>query len=312
MSFESFSLVPDSLKKICGESNQVLVYGFDDCEYEKVYAFLSKNSKVKGFPIQRVFNWALGMSSIADIAPKEVTTLEGRKMNWFPSKEGDQRDTTRHCKAGLANLVMENYKRKREGLPLIPAIFCLEKDGDFLKFETEDMTTKEAHLNSLVSHSELRRMYKLCHDKEVPERVRAVAQETFKFVRLKYVERNKYALAEIDAPWKSDKFPALWRERMDKSTSRRKEEYYDWRKKLIEEVEEYDDLQTETDLLVEGLPPEGEQTAPLFPFTLREAAPKLSIDPSLLAPIPLAPPATKATWEEKGALREQQSKLTSI
>ena len=66
--------------------------------------------------------------------------------------------------------------------------------------------------NHLLSHGELRRIYKLCHDPEVPEDLRKAALTTFHFVKVQERQFKKasggvhvvFDLKPMPAPWKTD------------------------------------------------------------------------------------------------------------
>lgn len=140
-----------------------MVYGWAHCKYDEVANALFQGQ----LHIQKVFCWVLGCK---DALPDEVTTLEGRAIEQVEVDEihlkktykkasnekventevkdehndFDSRLITRQCKAGLTNIVFENYKRKKEGLPIIPVIFCVDienKNSNYAKYESEDITS---------------------------------------------------------------------------------------------------------------------------------------------------------------------------
>ncbi len=117
----------DSVAKILKGGNQIMVYGFNHCQYMEVCAVV-ESPKTK-LPIKRVFDYYLG--KFVGVSEENVTTLEGRKMNRLVYEDTSMNyPLARQCKTGIVNLVLENYKRKKEGLPLIPLIFCVDIDGN--------------------------------------------------------------------------------------------------------------------------------------------------------------------------------------
>ena len=229
MSFgASFQLDTSSVQQVVGKSNQVVVYGFEHCEYEAVGAFLKRAVEdsiiyEESYPIQKCLNY------------HSLTTLEGRDFAYaIPS--GEKNATTTHqacrrsCKGFLPNLVIENCTRRSEKLEPISLIFCIDVDGNPYPTTPASMLSKDDKLNPLVTHSELRRAYKLCHDPKLDPEVRSVAQNTFKFVKVAAGKGGLHKLELTDAPWKSKDWEAAWAQRKKESKSKPKAE--DWRQEM--------------------------------------------------------------------------------
>lgn len=227
----------DSVASICKGANQTMVYGWEHCFYTMVAGFLMVAAdKIPSWPIKKVFDLDAGKPDLFEDEEHCATTIEGRKINLidFPEpKTGTQR-IGRICKTALTNLVLENYKRKKEGLPLIPVLFCIDIIGNEKPCTMVKLTSKIDTFNNQITYKELRRAYKLCTH-ENPE-IRQVAQETFKFVRT-----GAEGLELLEAPWadsnKADKF---WKTRKGLSKSTPKPSSANWNTQLTKLVAAYD------------------------------------------------------------------------
>lgn len=197
-----------------GECSQVMVYGFADCKYETIAKILRTDRPFGGGleenPIKRVFDY-----KIADFTSKYVVcdlinepikscTLEG----WEIYRIKSDTSAPQVFKAALVNIIIENVKRQRIGLPLIPVLFTTAISSDTsgrYPPSIEDVIQKRA----VLTFRELRRVYKLCADPAVPEEVRLVAERTFKFVKVlvlssSLADSTSYAFELIKAPWQTD------------------------------------------------------------------------------------------------------------
>lgn len=223
------SLDVDSVKAICKGSEQVMVYGWRHCKYLDVIRILREMSSKEGSPVKKVFDWNAGSTTLIGDDPR---TLEGRKINLIAYQRSSETPqiTSRPCKTGMTDLVLENVKRLREKRAPIPLIFCQDIDGNPHEFVPTDMISKNANFNNAYTHKELRRAYKLCTHEN--EEIRKAALQTFKFVRLKNVSNETYALQPIDAPWETPYFSEFWKVRKGLSTSKPKADNENWRKQL--------------------------------------------------------------------------------
>jgi hypothetical protein len=186
-----FQLDADSVRAVCKDSSQAMVYGFKSSKYEEIGFWLCK----KHSPIKKLFDWTLGYKGTD---ASVITTLEGRKIHQFPYNRSDSPHKTigRQCKAALTNLVWENYQRRRQGLPIIPLVFCIDNDdkpGDL----DATLSTKDSNSVTLL---ELDRAFNLACLFE-DEEIRAAAEATFKFVKVAKTGKNSYRLETIEAPW---------------------------------------------------------------------------------------------------------------
>jgi len=189
-----------------------MVYGFQHCEYEQVCQGLKKK-------IVRAYDWSLGNNSCKTI------NLSGERVYKIDpgalQAKNAKKMCNRYCKAGLVNLVIENYRKQKNGEPLTPVIFCIDIENNPYPLTSKNLLSKtkvvgNTVMNQVVTHSELRRAYKLCNDPRVREDIREIAKKTFKFVHVKPItskqktktslkERVTYNLTEIAAPWENSK-----------------------------------------------------------------------------------------------------------
>jgi hypothetical protein len=132
-------------------SREVMVYGFESCQYKNVSSMLSR----KGY---RVHNAALG------IMPG--FTYQGWEIEKLPLELKSDKEI---CKAALVNLIFENYKRSKRNDPLIPLIFCLETNAHPFSI------ARAVERNEDIGNSELRRCYKLY------QFIKPIAEKTFLF-----------------------------------------------------------------------------------------------------------------------------------
>ncbi|MBI2743368.1 MAG: hypothetical protein HYX48_05570 [Chlamydiales bacterium] len=230
MTATTFTLNASSVSKICGSSKQAMVYGFRSCHYGKIARLLPSSTQIK-----KVFDFMIGTEEI--VCSEKLTTLEGSILTRIPV-DYSEREMARSCKAGLTNIVFENYARKKLGLPLIPILFCIDIDGNKHKATSESLTSKEKQLNEKFTHSEVRRAFKLCHTFE-NEELRKAAQESFKFVKVSVKEGSELSLEEIAAPWKSSDWESEWAKRRKQSGSSKSNDH-PWRKELAKLIKRFD------------------------------------------------------------------------
>ncbi|MEI8300505.1 MAG: hypothetical protein WCG10_02690 [Chlamydiota bacterium] len=211
---------PDSIRAICGDSQQVFVYGFSHCQYGLMQELLPKS----GSPIQRTFSGDPESLYSYDI----TTTIEGRAFEIiYPCKHAVHPET--FFKNGVASLVIENVIRQREGILNIPMLFCTDITNN--KYEAPNprsVTTTENRTNNLITHGEIRRAYKLCYDPGVDPEVQAVARQSFHFIKLNIVD-DQYILEKQKAPWEQEGWDEAWATRQEDSVSIQKESKEYWR-----------------------------------------------------------------------------------
>lgn len=217
--------------EICKGSDQVMVYGWQHCGYRDVFdaIYFASQDEMRGSPIKQVYCARLGNPT------NKEKTLEGRDLcvlSYAPTKNRRQ-ETGRRCKTALTNLVIENAKRLKAGLPVIPLLFCIDIVENQRPLRKENICSKEKFFNDQITHKELRRAYKLStHENPL---IRRAAEETFRFVK---VAKNEeiFFLERARAPWTSPKFRELWDARKKLSQSKPKPDKYDWRKQVEKEI----------------------------------------------------------------------------
>jgi len=139
-----------------------------------------------------------------------ISTIEGRQIERIPYTDSPL--PLASCKAGMVNIVFENYKRSKEGLTLIPILFCIDIDDNRYPHDIKSIIHKKLS-TKCFTHSELRRAYKLCCELE-DEELKEIAQKTFKFVKVKIIDRN-YGLESIPAPWENRNWAVTWAKRKE-------------------------------------------------------------------------------------------------
>lgn len=228
----------DSVKKIIGESKQVTVYGWSHCHYGAVSDALTRDLKV--------FDYRLGN----DYESSE--TLERQKiekMNVYTDSKSEK-EFHRKCKIGISNLLLENYKRCKEGKEFIPLIFCIDTDNNEFITNSETISSKDQELNDKITHSELRHCYKLhCELAESPniefQQMSQIAKKMLKFVKVTR-DGRKVVLQEVPALWDWPGLPKAMKERTEKATKAEIREDLcskKWRVQLLSAAKKHDDLQ---------------------------------------------------------------------
>lgn len=227
-----------SVKAICGGSDQVMIYGAQNCKYREVTSVLEDLAVGQNPPLRKVYNWVVGSTVTSK---KRRTTLEGRHMHVLSYEKASThpRIHSRPCKTAITELVLENYKRIEEGRAIIPLLFCIDIDGIDKPISMESITTRDTKKNAYITLKELRRAYKLCQHEN--PKIRRAAEATLKFVKLKYQGNETYALEQISAPWAhSAEADEMWAAREKSSLSKPKPREFNWRSQLDARVEEFE------------------------------------------------------------------------
>ena len=228
----------DNVSNICENSKQVMVYGWSHCGYEEIAELLktSRNSSIK-----KVFNSFLGLKLPAKA--EALKTCEGTFIEQIQVPLKKPYELTQvingQCKAALANLVLENYKRIKEGKQIIPLMFCYDIDENPHPSDEKNITSRDPKINKLITHSELRRCYKLC--KEVGDlTVEAVAQKTIKFVKVNRKANGQTTFQEIEPFWLKKDWDSVWKKRKLSKIAKIKKK--PWREQLIMRTTLYNKL----------------------------------------------------------------------
>ena len=119
MSFFSqlnFHLMQILSPRIVGiNTNQVVVYGYATAYYAGVREALSYGLLPT---VQKTFNFCFGNKT-------DPTTVEGYEIQQV--SDLPYISIPQEFKGGIDRLILENYKRERRGLPLIPLLFCVDR-----------------------------------------------------------------------------------------------------------------------------------------------------------------------------------------
>jgi len=183
-----------SVNSICDHSDYIMVYGYSHCKYAGLKNSLSILQK-------KVSAWQL------DKHTSERNFNNGQNTELLESKRDDVKS---RWKTDMTNIVAENFKRSKEkGQKFISIIFCVDIDHNPYTYSYESVA-----LSSRITDSELRRAYKLCHEFEDKE-LKAIAQRTFKFVKVKMEGLNIIDVEPINAPWVHQNWAASWKKRKE-------------------------------------------------------------------------------------------------
>src|SRR5438445_10084026 len=140
---------PTSVKNICGNSTEVMVYGLDKCRYAKIYQNLG----------------AINYKSYCGYDYREVIHCNTQA---FKLIDCNKADTGAFFKAVLTNIILENYKRSLKNESLITVFFCVNFEDTRNKTHVDLSITKlalsHASENETVTDRELSRSYKLCNE----------------------------------------------------------------------------------------------------------------------------------------------------
>jgi hypothetical protein len=218
--------------KICNNSPQIMIYGFQHCGYEEILYELTGSTS----PFQKIFDGSCGVIS--------EKTLEGSEIQ----KIGfDSDKSSRAFKSALVNIVFENYKRKKQGKEMIPILFCIDCKNNPYPPYPDTITSKLPFYNQKITHKELRRAYKLCEEFEDPE-IRQIARQSFRFVKVINLDDGDRTLELLPAPWQHKDWDTTWSKRMKApklSTEKSKKTF--WRKELATMKAEFDKLSEKSD-----------------------------------------------------------------
>lgn len=223
----------NSLDGICSYKEQVMVYGWKFCKYSEVINLLTTHPDT---PCKTVFSHRLGNRNFED------KTCEGRVIEKIAFADSAHKRThiARKCKAAIVNLVIENYKRLKDKLPLIPLIFCYDIDGKKREVKPSFIAARDLSTVGIkmITASELRRCYKLCKEFEGGPLVSIseVAKKTIKFVKLHLNNRKEYEFKELAPVWEDPCWKPSWDSRMQTKSHPPKKE--GWRLDLELKVRE--------------------------------------------------------------------------
>jgi len=220
----------DEFISLCAPHQQAMIYGTAACGYMEISTWL-ENQQSQGY-FKDVFNCFLGQQECEkeeDYVSLQHKTSDKRMIKRI--NHGGEFLSKCECKAGLVNMIIENVKRKRSGIPIVPVVFVVEKDT--LKLDVASIVNKKSPLSKGFTNSEIRRAYKLCFDSKLSEEIRIIAKESFLFISLatnKVSNSAKFKITIRPAPWESIELQTHWENRTRSIHSSHKP--YPWREEL--------------------------------------------------------------------------------
>ncbi len=252
----TFTINAGSIDQFCPD-NEAMVYGFEHCDFDRVrhcfgHFHLAKDYSLRHKEISLYTN-VLGYDhrqEYNDLAKR----MDGRKIHQINAGLTGISELSKAvllgCKAALVNMVLENYQSQITGKKMVPIIFCIDITNNRFPLTSEDVLSKTKTIlkngttsslaNDLVTHKELRRAYKLCHDPMMPLKFREVAKESFKFVRVEEIRRDELSNLEISitlqptsAPWEAKNWDNQWAMRKSLSHPATKKKTANWRKEVL-------------------------------------------------------------------------------
>ncbi|KTC80967.1 hypothetical protein [Legionella cherrii] len=206
----------ESVNALCGESSEVVVFGFSKYDYEEVYKGINANNKIKAFNYDDY-----------DLKHKELHNNIPYSMY-------------RVYKLILNDLVVDNYKRKKEGKPIVPLIFVIGNSDE--SCEPRQIAKREEDpYEKWVTLTELRRVYKLTT--EFGAEFSQVARDTVKFVSLD-TQSNPTKLKPVSPFWESKDWQHDWEQRKEETQLRHNRLIKNsmWRSNLQGKIQEIDKL----------------------------------------------------------------------
>lgn len=222
----------------CATNKQAMVYGLFEGKYLEISRWLD-TQKNMGF-FNDVFDFFLGeeCNNENEYTTTQHITSDHRVISKINS--GSDALSRRACKAALVNMVIENFKRRKEELPTIPIIFSVGKDDD-VKLDIHAIANRASPKSKGMTNSEIRRAYKLCFDPGLSEEIRTIAKESFLFISLTTNDATapvEFDFTIIQAPWETSCWETGWAERIKTKSVKADPNPYPWRGQLIEHVKE--------------------------------------------------------------------------
>lgn len=242
----------ESFGDVSYNASQVMIYGFGHCKYLQLIYTLQNSSASN---IKKIFECSIGNSynlpgySLPDIYRR---TSEKTLIHQFEAEPLDEiiddktyneKFCTRVCKNGAVSLIFDNFLREKAGLQIIPFIFIVDITGNKFPYNPANFSSRSPEMNSLVTHSELRRCYKLINEFPDP-RIRKIAAETFRFVKIN-IEQSSHSF-EIKEPfWLESSWKESWEERKKADNSVKFFKKNPWREQLTNAIKQVDEAELE-------------------------------------------------------------------
>jgi hypothetical protein len=188
-----------SLAEICSDCDtNMLVYGFQHCKYSVVRDAIDLFKPLKTY------------DSSAGSEHERTQGINFKIVSGMDDYPRESKNSIKRCcKAALVNIIIENYHRSLHGKPLIAILFCTDIENNL---HPESLTNFLDRNLNFITNSELRRAFKLCCDSRIDPKIRAIAQVTFRFVRIHeqipqdnllsiIMGTKEFCFERIGAPW---------------------------------------------------------------------------------------------------------------
>ncbi len=235
-----YTLNQKFINEICPD-NEAMVYGFQHCHYEEVFdAFRARNIKV--------YDSTIGNDVLPE-CKSESQRADGRKIYQInaglqENNLTEQRELIRICKAALVNIVLENYQSQKMKKPIVPIIFCTDTTNNSFPLSIESVTSRTRTIvevngnkpeeEKIITHTELRRAYKLCNDPTINPEIRKIAKQSFKFIEVEQTEIEEKTLINLNlkpipAPWEAKDWSAQWAIRMSSKQHTQQQKTHSWK-----------------------------------------------------------------------------------
>ncbi len=246
----AIKLNTDSVRAACAGSDRATVFGYAHCNYQGVQDFLSMHAAECGLvKAAAVAPWHIHASQ-NQIFKTELTNIvcENYLDNGHPPIKVlfciDTNAVPLWRDLGGNSIAVEYIPSpthfdpeavtsKQAQVACYRDISCIGKDGTLYSAKPS-----LERANSLFTHKELRRAYKLCTDEALPEKFREVARRTFQFVRVEIQpEADAWVLElkPVPSPWESPRWDALWKQRKEQPRTSLPDPH-PWRERVLEVI----------------------------------------------------------------------------
>lgn len=220
-------LISQSFSSQFGEENH-LVYGWEHCKYDRFGDIVSK--------IENKHEVSNGKK----INGKTIGLMEGK----FKSKNSTMREL---CKNNLTHVLFKNYKRYCKGKEVIPIHFCMDIAGNSYPSTSETVLSREPGLNGLITHKELRRLFRMIlffesytdpnYDKVKEGFLKKLREDIIRFIKIEESGGEYTEVQRIQALWETSDWMDEWKKREGSSDKPPKAKESSWRDELKNQVD---------------------------------------------------------------------------
>ena len=242
---DSLKLNVASLNNFAAQTSKYqMVYGFKHCKYD-----LFKNGLQDGIArgtiqsVKGVFD-----NFVVKPASTHKVCLSGEKrqynvIDYVPPEANQAQGITMRCVAGLADTVVENYKRSieiqlgtREPQSEITIPFLLDADGNPHPLQVTDIASEDPIHSGRITNQELRAAWQLSHAEETPLRLQEVAQRSIVPAKLAEEAADTFGITPLqDNPLNSPELAKLMQKPLSSTVK------FDWMPQAIKEIDAFDD-----------------------------------------------------------------------